>query len=122
MFHRRWLWSPDCPTDAIRRSATGEVLIDDNCIGCGNCVLNCPYGVIRLENAEQGGGSVLQRFLTRLGINEAEQSETSDKRQLAVKCDMCADFDIGPACDNACPTGAASRVTPEKAFDLVDAG
>ena len=32
----------DCPPNAIRRSPTGEVFIDDSCIGCGNCVVNCP--------------------------------------------------------------------------------
>ncbi len=32
----------DCPPNAIRRSVTGEVFIDDTCIGCGNCQSNCP--------------------------------------------------------------------------------
>ncbi|MGH8090980.1 MAG: cyclic nucleotide-binding domain-containing protein, partial [Rudaea sp.] len=38
----------DCPPDAIHRAPNGEVFIADNCIGCGNCERNCPYGVIRL--------------------------------------------------------------------------
>ncbi len=32
----------------------------------------------------------------------------------AIKCDMCAGIDGGPACVRACPTGAAIRVAPEK--------
>ena len=38
----------DCPPNAIRRSESGEVYINDSCIGCGNCQANCPYGVIRM--------------------------------------------------------------------------
>jgi ferredoxin len=38
----------DCPPDAIHRAPNGEVFIADNCIGCGNCERNCPYGVIKL--------------------------------------------------------------------------
>lgn len=111
----------DCPTDAIRRSAAGEVLIDDNCIGCGNCVQNCPYGVIRLESSEDPGASALDKFLRRLGLKGDTESTGVRDKELAVKCDMCADFATGPACVNACPTGAALRTSPEKAFDLVDA-
>src|SRR5690606_12461573 len=28
----------DCPPDALTRTPSGEVLIKDSCIGCGNCV------------------------------------------------------------------------------------
>lgn len=110
----------DCPTDAIRRSATGEVLIDGNCIGCGNCVQNCPYGVIRLESADASAGSALQRFLARLGLGDGgEKDEQGADKKSAVKCDMCVDIAGGPACVNACPTGAAARTTPERALGLV---
>ena len=38
----------DCPPDALERQPDGEVVIKETCIGCGNCVTNCPYGVIQL--------------------------------------------------------------------------
>ena len=38
----------DCPPNAIRRANSGEVFINADCIGCGNCQSNCPYGVIRM--------------------------------------------------------------------------
>jgi Fe-S-cluster-containing hydrogenase component 2 len=85
----------DCPPDAIRRAPNGEVYIRDNCIGCGNCEKNCPYGVIQMAAAEASGP------------------------KKAVKCDMCKDLSGGPACVRACPTGAAIRVGPEGLMDLV---
>jgi len=85
----------DCPPDAIRRAPNGEVYIRDNCIGCGNCEKNCPYGVIQMTAAIKQGP------------------------KKAVKCDMCKDLSGGPACVRACPTGAAIRVGPESLMDLV---
>ena len=32
----------DCPPNAIHRGADGEVVIDDTCIGCGNCQAQLP--------------------------------------------------------------------------------
>ena len=40
----------------------------------------------------------------------------------AVKCDMCGDRDEGPACVQACPTGAAIRVGPESFFKVLSRG
>jgi formate dehydrogenase gamma subunit len=35
----------DCPTGATYMNAQGVVVVDpDVCIGCGNCISNCPYG------------------------------------------------------------------------------
>ena len=86
----------DCPPDAIRRAPNGEVFIGDNCIGCGNCERNCPYGVIHMET-----------------------SGSKDDAKKAVKCDMCSGQAGGPACVRACPTGAAIRVSPEKFVEFV---
>jgi Fe-S-cluster-containing hydrogenase component 2 len=35
-------------------------------------------------------------------------------RKKAIKCDMCAGIDGGPACVRACPTGAAIRIAPDE--------
>ena len=46
----------DCPPDAIHRAANGEVFINDQCIGCGNCGdLRCPYGVAAPDGCDAGG-------------------------------------------------------------------
>jgi Fe-S-cluster-containing dehydrogenase component len=72
-----------CPKDALqRRSEDGPVLLDESlCIGCGFCVLACPFGAIDLSVAGKG----------------------------VVKCDLCVErTDAGklPACVSACPTAA----------------
>lgn len=112
----------DCPPDAIKRAADGEVYVADNCIGCGNCQRNCPYGVIQMAvkppkkqglfnwmffGAGSGPGQVPDKLLIK------------DKEAIkkAVKCDMCKDLSGGAACVRACPTGAAIRIKPDQLPD-----
>lgn len=99
----------DCPPNAIHRLPDGEVSIADTCIGCGNCVENCPYGVIQLAQVEPKGS-----FLSRIG--RRGQKEATAKT--AVKCDSCASLKGGPACVRACPTGAAIRIHAEDVLKL----
>ena len=98
----------DCPPDAIARDPRGEVYIKSNCIGCGNCERNCPYGNIFMVHKEP------QRSI--FGWIKALFTKTqSDVEQtVAVKCDLCRGISGGPACVRGCPTGAAIRLTPEQ--------
>lgn len=71
-----------CPTGAMyKSSAHGPVLLALNkCVGCGSCVVACPYGVVR------------------------QHLETHQ----VYKCDLCAErleAEVIPACVEACPTG-----------------
>lgn len=111
----------NCPPDAIHRSVNGEVFISDNCIGCGNCQTNCPYGVIQMAvKTEYQKRSIWQVILgTGKLSREAVGVETSNLPKIAVKCDMCKDIIDGPVCVRACPTGAAFRVSPENFMDYV---
>lgn len=122
----------DCPPDAIHRSPTGEVLIGDNCIGCGNCERNCPYGVIHLAGNQPEPASLLSRILfgdgrdrgvdARSTADAAPSDMVAMSGKKAVKCDMCKGLAGGPACVRSCPTGAALRISPEEFVTFVQQG
>lgn len=111
----------DCPPNAIKRGPDGEVVIDDTCIGCGNCQRNCPYGVIRMDAIPPKKPSLLNWVLFGAGPGPGEapykwrktNAKGTDAPKKAIKCDMCSGLEGGPACVRACPTGAAIRVAPE---------
>lgn len=108
----------DCPPDAIHRAGNGEVYIADNCIGCGNCQRNCPYGVIQMAAKAGSKPGLLAWLMFGVGPGPGQAKQAKSKRATtlqkhAVKCDMCRDLSGGPACVRACPTGAAIRVSPE---------
>ncbi|MGH8902028.1 MAG: DmsC/YnfH family molybdoenzyme membrane anchor subunit [Egibacteraceae bacterium] len=86
-----------CPVNAYEKDpVTGIVRhLDDQCIGCGYCVLTCPYEV-PVFNEERG---------------------------IVRKCDLCSDrLEAGeaPACVQACPTEAI-RVTLVETAAMVEA-
>ena len=121
----------DCPPNAIKRGPDGEVFIDDTCIGCGNCQRNCPYGVIRMDAVPPPKPSLLEWMFLGRGPGPGEPSKTWRKNNAApgiespkkaIKCDMCAGIDGGPACVRACPTGAAIRVSPESFLTVARLG
>ncbi|MDX1733745.1 MAG: cyclic nucleotide-binding domain-containing protein [Halioglobus sp.] len=107
----------DCPPNAISRSSNGEVYIDDTCIGCGNCVVNCPYDAIHLAHPAQPTPGLFARlFLGRSGA----AGQSPDKPPQARKCDACVDLPAGPACVRACPTGAAIRIGPDPVTAVIE--
>ena len=111
----------DCPPDALRRHPSGEVFIKDNCIACGNCVANCPYGVIRLASIEPDPPNTLLQILFGWGSRHDEHDPHAKK--MAVKCDLCAALPgrqsggAASACEASCPTGAILRVAPKTYVD-----
>ncbi len=123
----------DCPPNAIQRGPTGEVTIDETCIGCGNCQRNCPYGVIRMDAVPPKKPWLLGWLLFGQGPGPGEPGKAWSKKHTpkgvevpkkAIKCDMCSGQSGGPACVRACPTGAAIRVSPEQflSVSLLDRG
>jgi CRP-like cAMP-binding protein/Pyruvate/2-oxoacid:ferredoxin oxidoreductase delta subunit len=87
-----------CPVGSIRRKDTLDIVIEDWCIGCGNCASDCPYGNINV--------------VQMLGSGRKQKAEPRPK---AVVCDLCAEFPE-PNCVRACPHDAAIRVEPKTFF------
>jgi len=88
-----------CPTGALHKDCCGFVAFDaDKCNGCGYCTQFCPYGVPHLRDANLITGGAI-----------------------AAKCTFCQSRlweEIGgPACVEACPTGALIWGKREKLVD-----
>ncbi|HEX6984437.1 MAG TPA: cyclic nucleotide-binding domain-containing protein [Planctomycetaceae bacterium] len=99
-----------CPVDAIHRGPTGEMKIEDWCIGCGLCSSNCPYGNITMQKVRSSDG----RWPIGFGFGRAAL-ETR-----ATICDLCADTGKDPSCVYACPHDAAHRMTGQELYELVN--
>ena len=83
-----------CPVDAIHREGSLETVIEDHCIGCGQCARNCPYHNIHMVEHDDG--------------------LTAQRR--AVTCDLCRDVVQHPGspevrCVYSCPHHAAMRIS-----------
>ncbi len=89
----------DCPTGAIGKDPDGEVFIrEELCTGCGACARACPWSNIQIAERPKNTPRPL--------------AATAD--DIAVKCDLCRNFESGPACVQACPTGAIFRIDPSE--------
>jgi len=108
-----------CPSGAAKRRPDGIVITDaDQCVGCGYCVIACPY---QQRTVHEGGK---QEYFPGQGLTKFEVMS----RQLyplqpgtAVKCNFCmeridegirkglkpgVDREATPVCVNNCPTKA----------------
>lgn len=75
-----------CPEGAIRHEGDVWRVEQRLCIGCKSCMVACPYGAMTV-------------MLTDEGVQ-------------ALKCDLCAHRQTGPACVAACPTQALRCIEP----------
>jgi Fe-S-cluster-containing hydrogenase component 2/CRP-like cAMP-binding protein len=95
-----------CPVGSIRRKNNLEILIEDWCVGCGQCAKNCPYGSITMHDYEA--------VVNVDGDNGKTQKRTV-ARQKAAACDLSTELHE-PACVYACPHDAAMRVDAQQFF------
>ena len=77
-----------CPTGAIHRAAGAWLVEQARCIGCKSCMVACPFGAMQVRVVED--------------------------RVQALKCDLCALREGGPACVEACPTHALRCIDPAR--------
>ena len=99
-----------CPVGSIRRKDDMQIIIEDHCIGCGQCAEQCPYGNINMHP-----------FDMKITDHATGQTHKEERRKAAV-CDLCTDMCIDeydePACVYACPHDAAHRVDGQRFFEL----
>lgn len=92
-----------CPVGSIHKGDTGEILIEDWCIGCEICAKQCPYDAINMHAAVDAAPAA---------------PEVVAVTQEAVVCDQCSSLSGGtPSCVYACPHDAAMRVDARAFFD-----
>ena len=103
-----------CPTTATYQRADGVVGVDEErCIGCGYCIVACPYQVRKiyswgLDQHQEGS---------------AEVHDRENRKGVCLKCSFCnlrldlalqnglkpgEDQAVTPACVNTCTAGALS--------------
>jgi CRP-like cAMP-binding protein/Fe-S-cluster-containing hydrogenase component 2 len=115
-----------CPTGAITRDVNGEVIIQDSCIGCGNCARRCPYGNISMAEAlsqeelskQRTNAPIIGGYLKFWKTPEDEpmmheieaNNQRAVVRRFAVKCDLCHDYNHNHGCVHNCPYGAIERM------------
>ncbi len=93
-----------CPVGSIRRRNSLEVIIEDWCIGCGQCANNCPYGNINMHP-----------FAVETDDPTHPGRMIASTKVKATSCDLCTDH-AEPSCVYACPHDAAHRVNPTEFF------
>lgn len=95
-----------CPVNSIFREGSKEIVIEDHCIGCGQCATNCPYGNITMVGHQEGfrGEGSMQIPLIQ---------------QKATTCDQCKSIGGTPRCVYACPHDAAFRMTGDELAEAV---
>lgn len=91
-----------CPTGALFHDGDRIGVNIERCIGCRSCVMACPFGAV----------TVHERY------NESAMGDvmlSASNRAVVVKCDRCYDRPNGPACVEACTSGALMLVDSEVA-------
>ncbi|MFH0847786.1 MAG: 4Fe-4S dicluster domain-containing protein, partial [Chloroflexota bacterium] len=84
-----------CPTGARAYSADGYITIDqERCIGCGRCVMYCPFSIPRLGNS---------------GLTKRVSAALGTPKSHTYQCIFCADRvekGMETSCSKACPPDA----------------
>ncbi|WP_283170736.1 4Fe-4S dicluster domain-containing protein [Curtanaerobium respiraculi] len=89
-----------CPTAALYRDGDRVGVRLELCIGCRSCVIACPFGAVDV---------IEHRNAAALG----DLPVAATSQAAVIKCDRCVDRPQGPACVEACTSGALQLTTAE---------
>lgn len=96
-----------CPVNAITHGGDSILLDEKTCIGCKLCALACPFGAITPSGTGVAGvAGIATATPTHSAALDPLLVWEVGVRSVAVKCDLCALSDQGPACVAVCPTNA----------------
>ena len=98
-----------CSVGAIVHKDNCNVVLEEKCIGCKECMLACPFGMIDMQPKFTKGEAEFQ-----VGL-KVESLEGEQKKAYVVmqKCDLCKGRANGPACIEVCPADAFVIVNPD---------
>ena len=104
-----------CPTKATYRRSDGIIAIDySKCIGCGSCIVACPYQARHILKPEE-------LLNNENSLRNSGGKKTTDKAGVCTKCNFCysrvdegvkkglkpgVDEEATPFCANICSAGA----------------
>lgn len=98
-----------CPSKAIVNKDHTIQVNAEACIGCKNCIMACPFGVMELVPQILEGQKLIQT-----GLKIVDDYGTHEKERIvALKCDLCINRPEGPACAGVCPMEAFQPIEGE---------
>jgi Fe-S-cluster-containing hydrogenase component 2 len=107
-----------CPVDAIQVQGPVILLDEKRCVGCGICVLACPFGCIEIHTERQPAVSEGSRVTSTMARMLPGDQEGKRTRQVAIKCDLCHFRLEGPVCISVCPTKTLQLLDENDIRDL----
>ncbi|HRW12287.1 MAG TPA: 4Fe-4S dicluster domain-containing protein [Syntrophomonas sp.] len=91
-----------CPTGATYQADNGIVMMDyDKCVGCGSCILACPYKYVRQFNEKE------PQYM--LDFPTGNEGVPAQQKGTVSKCTFCHTLVAKgetPACIEVCPVNA----------------
>ncbi|WP_024789920.1 4Fe-4S dicluster domain-containing protein [Lebetimonas sp. JH292] len=103
-----------CPVGALTFGEDCIELHEEICIGCKLCTIACPFGAIRPAAETMPSVDYALEPDAMLTLESVAGLKT-----VAVKCDLCKGREGGPACVEACPTGALMFLEPNKQENMI---
>jgi Fe-S-cluster-containing hydrogenase component 2 len=97
-----------CPVGSIHKGSTGQIVVEDWCIGCTRCAENCPYNAIQMHDLGLIARSTPGwRFMSLAALANREwwQANYGDRSWPAAS----TPFRVNRAFEESLPTGSSAQ-------------